>query len=240
MTRMEQTFQDKEFGGVWIHRNPRARRLIIRAKAGGLYATLPPGCPVRTLEEFIEKNRERLREIVARSVAQSSSRHISVGDSFPCYGGSIVLLPGTLPDRFLFRYQGDCLQVLCPSGIDLNDRSVWMSLSKGVCRFMRRRAETVLPQRLAMVARRLGLPVVPVSIGRGRQKLGHCTSGGEIQLSFFLMFYPEELIDYVICHEFAHLKQMNHGAEFHTLCDRYCQGESRRLEKRLHLFKHPF
>ena len=70
----------------------------------------------------------------------------------------------------------------------------------------------------------------------GRRKLGHCTRRGEIQLSFYLMYLPEELIDYVICHELAHLKYMDHSPLFHALCNRYCGGRELLLRKQLRSF----
>ena len=47
---------------------------------------------------------------------------------------------------------------------------------------------------------------------------------------------PESLVDYVICHELAHLQQMNHGPKFHELCNRYCGGEELALRKQLRTF----
>ena len=110
---------------------------------------------------------------------------MSIGDRIPCYGGDICLLPGIDSKRFLFRYQGDCLQVFCPQQADLNEPNVHKILSRGVCRFVYRRAQALLPRRFVQVSERLGISPVPLSVGRGRRKLGHCTLNGEIQLSFY-------------------------------------------------------
>lgn len=84
----------------------------------------------------------------------------------------IYVYCGMLSNKFLFRYEGDCLQVFCPPGIDLNETNVRKTLSRGVGRFVYRRAQEVLPRRLNQISSRLGLPVVSVTIGRGRQKVG--------------------------------------------------------------------
>jgi predicted metal-dependent hydrolase len=51
-------------------------------------------------------------------------------------------------------------------------------------------------------------------LSSARTRWGSCNSDGSIRLNWRLMHFPHEIIDYVICHELAHLKELNHGAEF--------------------------
>lgn len=46
---------------------------------------------------------------------------------------------------------------------------------------------------------------------------GSCSKNGNISLNFRLLFAPEEILDYVIVHELAHLKHKNHGDKFWEL-----------------------
>lgn len=231
-----ETFDDEEFGTVQVRPDSRARRLIFRVKEGVMQITCPTGYSLGRVQTIVDENRERLRRLMVRGEVVQQRRQLTEGDRIPCYGGHIELLSGRLPDRILFRYEGTTLQVLCPPGTDLNEPRVRQQLSRGVCRLMYRRAQEVLPRRLAEVARRVGASPREVTIGRGRRKLGHCTRSKSIQLSYSLMFLPEPLIDYVICHELAHLQQMNHGPQFHALCNRYCGGEELALRKQLQAF----
>lgn len=230
------TFCDEEFGEVRLRADSRACRMIFRVKEGVLYVTVPRGYAWPQIANAMAENREQLRLLFARYEATREKRRLSIGDRIPCYGGDICLLPGIDSMRFLFRYQGDCLQVFCPQQADLNEPDVHKILSRGICRFVYRRAQSLLPRRFVQVSERLGISPVPLSVGRGRRKLGHCTLNGEIQLSFYLMFLPEELIDYVICHELAHLRYMDHGPQFHALCNRYCGGKELLLRKKLRSF----
>jgi len=48
---------------------------------------------------------------------------------------------------------------------------------------------------------------------------GSCSSTGNVNLSTRLLFAPEEVIDYVIIHELAHLIELNHSDRFWALVE---------------------
>ncbi len=58
-----------------------------------------------------------------------------------------------------------------------------------------------------------------VRIKEMTSRWGSCSSRGNINLSFYLLFAPEEILDYVIIHELAHLKIRNHGGAFWNLVE---------------------
>lgn len=83
-----------------------------------------------------------------------------------------------------------------------------------------RQAKAYLPQRVEFYARQMGLYPTQVRITGARTRFGSCSSQGHICFSWRLMQYPPEAIDYVVVHELAHLRYMNHGAEFYALIAR--------------------
>jgi predicted metal-dependent hydrolase len=52
------------------------------------------------------------------------------------------------------------------------------------------------------------------TIGNARKRHGSCSSDGKITLSWRIIMMDESIIDYVIVHELAHLKHMNHAKDF--------------------------
>ena len=79
------------------------------------------------------------------------------------------------------------------------------------------KAWKILPAKVALYAAKMRLFPSSVRIGRARTRYGCCSSEKRIVFSCYLMLFPEEAIDYVVVHELAHLRYMNHGKAFYRL-----------------------
>jgi predicted metal-dependent hydrolase len=66
-------------------------------------------------------------------------------------------------------------------------------------------------------AAEIGLPPPPVTIRDPRARWGSCSAAGRLSFSWRLIMAPEVVLDYVVAHEVAHLRHLNHGAKFKAL-----------------------
>ncbi|MGD9344370.1 MAG: M48 family metallopeptidase [Candidatus Aminicenantes bacterium] len=66
----------------------------------------------------------------------------------------------------------------------------------------------------AKSAQELNVKVKKIAFREMKTKWASCNSKGNISINTLMMNMPEELIDYVVFHEVAHLKQMRHNAKF--------------------------
>lgn len=87
---------------------------------------------------------------------------------------------------------------------------------------LRAAAKAYLPGRLKELADANGFTFNQVRIKHNVSNWGSCSVKGNINLNLNLMRLPEHLRDYVMLHELCHLKQMNHGPEFHALLESLC------------------
>lgn len=77
-----------------------------------------------------------------------------------------------------------------------------------------KKAREYLPYRLEYFAKLYGYNYDKCRLSHANTRWGSCSSNRTISLNIGLMKVPEELCDYVILHELAHLNHMDHSKEF--------------------------
>ncbi|MDR0577328.1 MAG: M48 family metallopeptidase [Candidatus Accumulibacter sp.] len=90
-----------------------------------------------------------------------------------------------------------------------------------LARALRDRALAVLGERLARQAARFGVAAPRLALSSARTRWGSCSLKSGIRLNWRLIHCEPDLIDYVIVHELAHLREMNHGARFWAIVGQY-------------------
>ena len=78
-------------------------------------------------------------------------------------------------------------------------------------------AKTYLPVRVANLGELCGLKPRRVRVGDQRSRWGSCSSKGVLSLNWRLLLLEPGLQDYVVHHELAHLKIMNHSGDYWKL-----------------------
>ena len=86
---------------------------------------------------------------------------------------------------------------------------------------LQRQAESVFNKRVIAQVDRMNLKPKRLSFKWVKSRWGSCSSKGAIHLNVCLIGAPLWVIDYVIIHELAHLKHMNHSAAFWELVKNY-------------------
>ena len=111
---------------------------------------------------------------------------------------------------------------------------------QAVVRWYKAAALAHLGERVAELAAAAALPAPRLIVSSALSRWGSCNSKREIRLAWRLVKAPVRLVDYVICHELAHLRHMNHSSAFWAEVARQCPGY-RRLRDELcatdHLYR---
>lgn len=78
----------------------------------------------------------------------------------------------------------------------------------------RKKARRRIEQRTAYFAARMGVTYGRISIRSAKTRWGSCSSEGNLNFHWKLVLMPPRVLDYVVVHELAHRKEMNHSQRF--------------------------
>ena len=84
---------------------------------------------------------------------------------------------------------------------------------------LKAQAWAYIPSRVNYFAKIMDVTPTGVSINQAKTRFGSCSSKKRLNFSCNLMRYPAEAIDYVIVHELAHIKELNHSKRFWAIVE---------------------
>ena len=216
--------------GFSVRESARARRLSIRVYPRGRVEVV---CPRRTrpadVEAFVLEN----REWIANAQASFSAALPEEGFRLPVR----VSLPAIDRD-YVVAYRRRTGQV----GVRFREHGDTLVLSGAVddetaCRDALRRwlgkvAKREFKPRLDALAASLGLPYRRMQVRAQRTCWGSHSETGTISLNLCLLFVAPDVLRYLLIHELAHGRHMDHSPAFWGLV-RHCEPRYRRLDKAL-------
>ncbi|MGE0310010.1 MAG: M48 family metallopeptidase [Lautropia sp.] len=192
----------------------------------GLTISAPRWVPIREIEAAIqEKNRWIVQKqaewrAFERARARSAPRYAD-GGHIRLLGRRVTLRCNPYTDRYKRTHFLLADEELWIAGPGVDD-AAWIEAK--VTGWIKQQARGLFEARLAPFADRLGRRPTQLALSSARSRWGSCSRDGKILLSWRLMHFPMHIIDYVIAHEVAHLKEMNHGPRFWSTLERIHPG----------------
>jgi len=202
---------------LFVH-HPRARRYLLRLRPDGTArVTIPRRGTISAGLDFAARNvgwlEQQLQTLADRPKAPAAW---SVGTGL------------------LFRGETVIIEADTPGWVRLGTERIPVSMAAtdlrpALQKHLHRLAAREFPVRVVELATQHQISVTRVSVRNQKSRWGSCSRRGTISLNWRLIQMPAGVRDYVILHELAHRRQMNHSAQFWRevalLCPDYLQAK---------------
>ncbi len=196
-------------GEVSIRKSSRAKRIILKVNhENEPIVIIPKYIPYIVGINFAKKNTTWLKSSIKKTDATFISDGMVVASEY------VVSFRQVDTEKVSSRVSGNQIRVSFPNTLDFTNIEVQKEVKKAATRAIKRRAEDTLPSIIYSLATHHGYKYKSISVKNMRSRWGSCSSAGLINLNIWLVQLPDELIEYVCCHELAHLNNPHHQKSF--------------------------
>jgi predicted metal-dependent hydrolase len=185
-----------------IKRSSARRSLSLRVNAQGVaQLNAPWGISWARIDAFLQQHSDWLKDQLGRYHAKPVWAD---GLTLPFLGGEISLEWRPTPHRRAAWQEGN--RLVCEVSAS--------HLETAVITWYRAEAERCLAARMSGVCARLEWPVPTWRLSNARTRWGSLSAQGVVSLNWRLVKAGRDEIDYVICHELAHIRRRDHSPAF--------------------------
>ena len=199
----------------------RRRSIGMVVSAEGLSVRAPRWVGVGEIEAALREKaawiRAKLVEQHERARKQAASRiEWRDGTTLPFLGETVILVLDARATGAVLNSAADALpgvprltlHVGLPQGAEPEQ------IRDTVQAWLQRQARRVFEERCNLYAPRLGVRWTRLALSSAQTRWGSASADGSIRLNWRLIHFAMTTIDYVVAHELAHLREMNHGPRF--------------------------
>lgn len=219
-----------EFGFVFRPRRGASKITVSRSPVAPPEITYPAGmsrAAVRSAIGFLYKEfTSRLREPVENPIMSGYRTRLYI---FSFVEASGTKLSATLTDKEVY--------IFVPRGEKSNSYPVQFFTFSVLKDVLRAEARALIPTMVSHEAARFDLEYGTVTIKDVKTRWGSCSSLKNLNFSLFSMLLPDDLLRYLILHELAHLRYLNHGDAFWDFLTEMLGEDSQAFAHRLRMFK---
>ena len=193
-----------------LKRSPRRRSITLTIDEDGLRVGAPSRAPQSRIDALLNAH----ARWIARKLEEWQARRPrpftwQTGATVMALGEPLTLTVDTATKAYLYAMAIASVSASMPAIPPPNSQ-------KQVTAWLRGTAQTWFEQRAAHFARVLDVRVHSIRLSNARTRWGTCHPDGRVRLNWRLIQAPPALVDYVVVHELAHLREPNHSPRFWT------------------------
>ncbi|WP_225340442.1 M48 family metallopeptidase [Lysinibacillus capsici] len=195
----------------------RRKTIAIAVNSNGVYVTAPTDTPQEKVASVVYQKAEWIRKQLVHFNEMNDSIHYRLflaGEKLPYLGrqyrlkiekGKSILYPS-----FIFQH-GVFIAKLPEDTAEEDHRKILLPLYE---HWVKVKGEAFVRNRITRFTVKLQQEPSAIKIKDQQQRWGSCTANGQVLINWRILLAPVSIVDYVLAHELAHLKYMDHSKEF--------------------------
>jgi predicted metal-dependent hydrolase len=236
---MNKVIEHPILGAILYRKNKRSKNITIRVKEGGkVQVSMPYRAPYQEAMRVVDQHINWIKEQLVQSAQAQAQKALDWDSRFMILHRPLTIEPHREKSAQM-EATAEKIRLLLPQDWDLKAAEYQQALQKIMVELLRILAKEYLPQRTHYWANYHRIKIGQVRVKNVKTRWGSCSSRGNINLSVHLMLLPAAWIDYVICHELAHIKHPNHSPAFWAHLEHLLPG-AKQLDKALNQYSRPF
>jgi len=158
----------------------------------------------------LHEQRERGRRLQAARVEWRD------GTTLPFLGETVIVVLDTRTTGAVLKEAADTLPGVprLTLHLGLPHTAEPAQIRDAVQSWLQRQARRIFEERCAHFTQRLGVRMKRLSLSSAATRWGSASADGSIRLNWRLVHFALPVVDYVVAHELAHLREMNHSPAF--------------------------
>ncbi|WP_088286646.1 M48 family metallopeptidase [Ideonella sp. A 288] len=202
-------------------RRGKRRSIGFVVGAEGLSVSAPRWVAVQEVEQALQakagwilrklhEQRERADRLQAARIEWRD------GTSLPFLGDTVIVVLDPRVTGAVLNAGGDGLPGVARMTlhVGLPQSATQAQIREAVQSWLQRQARRIFESRCEHFAQQLGVRVRRLSISSAATRWGSASADGSVRLNWRLVHFAMPVIDYVVTHELAHLREMNHSSAF--------------------------
>lgn len=204
----------------YIRKSKRARRISLKIESSEkIILTLPRWATLQQGRAFLLQQRKWIEKRIENSPPVIGLiTHLQTGGQIWLSSHPRTLNLIDVNKMAKFSHQ------ICYDQITLNIPKNSLGADEEVFSFLQALAKENLTNRVFILSKKFGFKVKKVRVGNQKSRWGSCSSKGTISLNWRLLLLSYSIGQYVILHELAHLKHLNHSLAFWQYLESICPG----------------
>ena len=196
---------------------------LIMSLQEGLVVVLPYGFIDKKIPDLLQKKnqwilkQEKRLNRIRQFAGEAKSRDLPTEVEFPVLSQKWRVVYSNQKKKSV-KFEEDCSSLILTLYGNVENQRICRELLK---KWIFSKAKDYLIDRLCLLAAQKRFQVNEVKVRTQSRIWGSCSKKKNISLNSKLIFFPQEVLDYVLLHELCHTVHLNHSSKYWTLLETY-------------------